>query len=141
MTTMRAHQRNQRGQSAIEGALVVVVLIGIILAAIDIGQVIFLHQTLAERARGAARYAALHPNDPDGARNMVLYGRATEPGGARSGFGGLTPRMVDVKRVNSETSEDAVVVTVSNYPLRFFSFWLAGAMHARPIVASSPVEI
>jgi len=59
---------SQRGQSVVEGLLVLVVLIGMILGVLDFGQMMFLHQTLTERARAAARYAALNPADVDGAR-------------------------------------------------------------------------
>jgi hypothetical protein len=139
---MRGPNRaNRRGQSAIEGLLVMVVLIGTVLAILDFGQMMFLHQTLTERARTAARYAGLHPADPDGARNLVLYGDTSAPDGAPAGFWGLTSSAVSVVRINPDSNEDSMVVTISNYQFRFFSLWISGSVRGKPITASSPVEI
>jgi Flp pilus assembly protein TadG len=135
------NRARQRGQSAIEGLLVMIVLIGMVTAILDFGQMMFLHQTLTERARDAARYAGLHPADTDGARNLVLFGRTSAPDGATSGFWGLTPATVNVARVNRDTNEDSMVVTISGYKFRFFSLWISGSVRGQPITASSPVEI
>jgi hypothetical protein len=132
---------NRRGQSVIEGLLVMVVLIGIVIAILDFGQMMFLHQTLAERARAAARYAGLNPADTEGARNLVLFGSTTAPEGASSGFWGLTPAMVNIARVNPDSNEDSMVVTISGYEFHFFSLWIAGSARGKPITASAPVEI
>lgn len=134
---------NQRGQSAVEGILILLLMIAILIGVLDFGQLMFLHQTLAERARGAARYAALNPTNFDGARNLVVFGNAVAPSGSTDttkGFWGLTTSMVSVVRNNQNTNEDEVIVTISSYPFQFFSPWIAGAVRGKPIVASSPVE-
>lgn len=136
----RANRANQRGQSAIEGVLVLTALLAIVIAILDFGQVMFLHQTLTERARAAARYAGLHPDQTDQARNLVLYGSTTAPGGAPTGFWGLTTSQVNVARVNRDSNEDSMVVTISGYQFKFFSLWISGSHRGKPIVASSPVE-
>jgi hypothetical protein len=138
---VEARPASQRGQSAIEGLLILVVLIGMIVGALDFGQMMFLHQTLTERARAAARHAALNPADVDGVRNLVLFGDTVAPAGATSGFWGMTPAMVRVARRNRNTNEDEMVVTITGYRLRIFSPWIAGSALGRPIVASAPVEV
>ncbi|MBI4877524.1 MAG: pilus assembly protein [Acidobacteria bacterium] len=135
------HRPRQRGQGAIEGILVLVVLIATVLAILDFGQVIFVHQTLSERARAAARYAGIHPLDAEGARNLVLYGTTVAPAPPAPGFWGMDASMVTVARVNQNTNEDAVVVTISGFRFQVFSLWISGSARGKPIVASAPVEI
>jgi Flp pilus assembly protein TadG len=138
---MRGLKRsNQRGQAAIEGALVLMVLLATVIAILDFGQMMFLHQTLTERARAAARHAGLHPDQTDQARNLVLYGSTTAPVGAPAGFWGLTPAQVNIARINQDSNEDSMVVTISGYQFKFFSLWISGSHRGKPIVASSPVE-
>ena len=136
----RTNRANQRGQGAIEGVLVLTVLLAIVIAILDFGQMMFLHQTLGERARAAARHAGLHPTDTDGARNLVLYGNTTAPNGSPAGFWGLTPAQVNIARVNVDSNEESMVVTISGYQFKFFSLWISGSVRGKPIVASSPVE-
>jgi Flp pilus assembly protein TadG len=138
---MRTNRRNQRGQSAIEGVLVTIVLIALFLGILDFGQLMFVHQTLTERARAAARYASIHPDDAAAVQNLALHGSTTAPAGATSGFWGLTSSMVDLARVNQGTNDESVVVTISNYRFQFLSLWIAGTARGKPIVASSPVEL
>ena len=136
-----ARPASQRGQSAIEGMLVLVVLIGMILGVLDFGQMIFLHQTLTERARAAARYAALNPADVGGARNLVLFGNTVAPADPTRSFWGMTAAMVQVARNNQDTNEDEMVVTISGYRFQIFSPWIVGSATGRSIVASAPVEV
>jgi Flp pilus assembly protein TadG len=138
---VEARPASQRGQSVIEGVLVLVVLIGMILGVLDFGQMMFLHQTLTERARAAARHAALNPADVDGVRNLVLFGNTVAPGDATRGFWGMTAAMVQVARNNQNTNEDEMVVTISGYRFQIFSPWIAGSALGRPIVAAAPVEV
>jgi len=136
-----ARPTSQRGQSVVEGLLVLVVLIGIILGALDFGQMMFLHQTLTERARAAARYAALNPADVDGARNLVLFGDTVAPADPTRSLWGITAAMVQVARANQNTNEDEMVVTITGYRFQIFSPWIAGSALGRSIVASAPVEV
>jgi hypothetical protein len=128
----------------LESALVLTVLLATILGALDFGQILFVHQTLTERARGAARYASLNPGDVIGARNLVVFGKVVAPEGANDstrGFWGLTTAMVTVTRHHPDTNEDEMMVTISGYPFQYVSPWMAGLVRGRPIVAVSPVEL
>ena len=132
--------KNQRGQSAIESTLVLLVFLVTLLGIFDLGQILFIHQTFVERARNAVRFGVVRTYDPVQIQNMVLFNSPTVPSGATSGFLGLKPGMVTVSRENVGTDEERIVVTIAGYPYRFFSPLIAGAFTGRPIVASLPVE-
>jgi len=132
--------KSRRGQSTVEGALVILVFLATLIGIFDLGQVLFIHQTFAARARSAARYAVLYPTETAAIKNMVLYGQSTVPAGATSGVFGLDSSMITVTRSDNGTSEDRVVVSIVNYPYRLFSPWIGGVFTGRPIVASFTVE-
>jgi TadE-like protein len=54
----------ERGQSLVETALILAAFMGLLLGMTGIGESLFVRQTLADRAREAARWGALHPYDP-----------------------------------------------------------------------------
>src|SRR4029079_1912152 len=62
----RAMKRRQRGQSLIEGTLVMLVFFALLFGVIDCGQVLVTHQTLVERVRSAVRWGAVRPWDGTG---------------------------------------------------------------------------
>jgi len=132
--------KSGRGQSTLEGALVILVFLATLIGIFDLGQVLFIHQTFVARARSAARYAVLNPSETDAIKNMVLYGQSTVPVGAISGVFGLDSSMITVTRSDNGTSEDRVVVSIVNYPYRLFSPWIGRTFTGRPIVASFSVE-
>jgi hypothetical protein len=131
---------SQRGQAAVEAALMALVLIVTLIGIFDMGQIFFIHQTLVERVRNAGRYSAVHNYDPARFINMVLYNQATVPPDRTSGIFGLTPSMVDVVRRDAGTSEDRIVLTLRDYPFRFFTPIIGRAFTGRPIVVSFPYE-
>lgn len=130
----------QGGQAMVEAALVALAFIAVLIGVFDLAQVLFIHQSLVERARNAARYTAAHDYDPQTAVNMVLYNQPTAPEGGGTGFLGLTPAMVSATREGAGTADDRLVVVISNYPYRFFSPWIAGVFYGKPIRIVAPVE-
>ena len=142
-----SRKRRQKGQALVEAALVLLVAMATVIGALDFGQVMFIRQSLVDRVRAGARYAALHSDDLDAARNTVVYGSTTAPSsegdGASppAGFLGLTPSMVSVTRVDPNTPNDRVVVAIAGYPLRFSSPFIAGLYKSKPITASAPSQI
>jgi hypothetical protein len=72
-------KRGRRGQSLVESALVLAAFLGLVLGIVDVGQLLFERQTLAERVHQAARWGAMHPYDTRAIRNVVLYG-TPQPG-------------------------------------------------------------
>lgn len=130
----------QRGQTLLETALVLLLFLSILIGILDLGQVLFIHQSFVERARNAVRWQAVRPLDVEATKNMVLYNQPTAPDGAWSSYMGLTRDMISVTRQNADTNDDRIVVTLSGYPFEFFSFYIAGLATGRPIVASLPFE-
>ena len=69
----------RKGQSLVETTLVLAAFMGLLLGVVDLGQKLFMRESLLDRARAAARWGATHPYDPEAIRKVVLSG----------GFGGL----------------------------------------------------
>jgi hypothetical protein len=79
----------------VESALILTAFMGLLLGMAGIGQLLFVRQTLADRARVAARWGALNSYDAEAIRRMVLFGTAT-PAPGQPPFFSLTPSAVEV---------------------------------------------
>jgi hypothetical protein len=66
--------RKQAGQSLVETSLILAAFMGLLLGMTGVGELLFVRQTLADRAREAARWGALNPYDPAKIRDMVRFG-------------------------------------------------------------------
>jgi Flp pilus assembly protein TadG len=88
-------KRQRRGQSLVESALILTAFMGLLLGMASIGELLFVRQTLADRARVAARWGALNSYNPEAIRRMVLFGTAA-PAPGQSAFFSLTPSAVEV---------------------------------------------
>ncbi len=136
-----ARARSERGQAAVEAVLVALVLIVTIFGIFDMAQIWFVCHTLTDRAQRAARRGALMPYSEAAVRNLVLYDQTSAPEGNPQGIFNLEPGMVSVTREGEGTDNDRVVVTVSGYPYKVFTPFLAGTLpNLRPIVVSVPYE-
>jgi hypothetical protein len=123
----------------VEAGLVLTLIVMTFIGIVDVGQVIMLHQALTERVRAGARWAVVNTFDAQQVENVVLYNTSTPADGATPLLL-LTPAMVTVERFNVDTPADRIEVRITNYPFRFFTPWIAGAVSARPIVAVLPAE-
>ena len=135
-------RRNRAGQAALETVLVVVFFLAAIIGTVDFGQLLFTHQSLVERVRGAVRYGVVRPFDEPAIRNMVLYGQAETPaGGSTSSFLGLAPANVRVARNDTGTDDERITVSIVDYHYQFFSPWIAGSFtNNDAVVETMPVE-
>lgn len=127
----------QSGHAMLETGLVIVPLLAILLGIFDVGQMLYVQQTLTERVRAAARYGAVHAADLPAVRNMVLYG-ATRPAG--TAILGLRPTDVLVIREGQGTAEDRIRITVSGLRYSLITPLLAGTRDLRSVSATLPVE-
>lgn len=66
--------RKQAGQSLVETALILAAFMGLLLGMTGVGEMIFVRQTLADRAGQAARWGALNTYNPTAIRDMVRFG-------------------------------------------------------------------
>lgn len=119
MRTRRFH--HQKGQALVESALTLVVFLALLIGIFDVGEILFVHQTLIDRARNAVRWGVVNPYDQTAMQNLVLYG-ATTPGDGQSAAFGLTSSNVVVTRPAADVGkpEDRINVTIS-YSFNFFT--------------------
>lgn len=102
---------------------------------LDITQVIFIHQSLVERARAGATWASRQKFDSAETRNMVVF-NTTEPGERDKPLcPDLTTRMVSAELLDGGTAKARVVVKIADYPYRFYSYWIRKAYNPRSIMA------
>ena len=121
----RRRSRWQRGQALVESVLTLTAFLAIFLGMIEVGEILYIHQTLVERTRSAVRWGAVNTwdstNSPTEISNVVLYGTPTPTDNATPIFG-LTASNVSVTRPQPDYSaSDRVVVSVSGYSLTFFT--------------------
>jgi hypothetical protein len=147
----RDRSLRQRGSVLIEASLIMLVALMVIVATFDFGQFLFFHQTLAERARLAARYGALNWDrgcDATCVKNMVVYRQPTVPANGVPADNlvvpGLTTANVNVTIPNPTVQgwDARVIVKIQNYRFKVFTPWLSstGTMTARALTATSPIE-
>jgi hypothetical protein len=132
-------RKEQRGSAMLESALILVVFLTMIIGIGDFSLALFIHESLVERVREGLRYGVI-TYDPTAIQNMVLYGAATPPDGATPSFN-LTSSMVQVARLDAKAPEDRVTITVANYPIEFFSPFIAGRITGKPIVGVQSMEL
>ena len=91
--------RRERGQTLVEGALVMLTFFALLFGVVDCGQVLVAHQALVERVRAAVRWGVVRPWDGTGDQiaNLVLYNRPDEPRAAADGYLGLTRENLQVR--------------------------------------------
>jgi Flp pilus assembly protein TadG len=128
------------GSRLVESALVALVFLATLIGIFDLGQILFVHQAFVERARSAARYAAVNTFDEAAFKNMVLYHQTTVPEGRTSGIFGLTPAQVSVTQHDVNTNDHRIVVAINDYPCRFLSPLIARVFTGRSITISLPSE-
>lgn len=141
---MKGKPQSQKGQSLVEGSLVLLVFLSLLLAVADCSQVLLAHQALVERARAAARWGSVHDwQGPQPIVNLVLYGQTQEPGIA-SGYLGMTPANVVVTyqpATPDRPDDQMLTVAVVNFESHLFSPWLARTLtSARPVLVSAPLS-
>jgi hypothetical protein len=131
--------RRSRGNTMVEGSLALTLFAFSFLGVVDLGQVMTLHQGLAERARAGARWAVVNPYDNDGIENVVVYGTPTPDASSRAMFY-LNRNVVSTELLDQNTPEARVVVRIEGYQFNFFSPLIGRRYTAKPIVVSMPVE-
>jgi len=127
---MQMIRRNRRkGSTLLESVLTLVVFLSLFIGVLDMGEMFFVHQTLTDRARNAARWGAVNAFDPVSMQNLVLYGAMTPANGQTPSFG-LTTANVTVTRPAASIGlpEDRVVVTVV-YPVTLISVFIGQSAH------------
>ncbi len=140
MSPIRRPHPHQRGQALVESALSILVFITMMIGVIDLGQMIYFQQSLVERTRAAARYGSISPSQTAAIRNVAIYGNPNPPEGATPVLPGLTQSMVTVETFGVGTVSPRITISISGYPINFVTPGIAGAVQARRITITYPIE-
>jgi len=133
-------RRKQRGSVMMEGGLTLVVFVSFFLAAVDIAQLMMVHQSLTERARWAARRTAVSCCNVDVVKNRVRYGADT-PGVNQVPMYGLTAAHVQVSMSGQNTPDQRLTITISGFTYKAFTPMLSGTFSGIPINVAIPLEL
>ena len=141
----------QSGSAIVEAALVLLLGLALIIAIINFGYVLSLHQAFVQRVRAGSRYAIV--NDWDGnateaenrLRNMIVYNDPDPAPRSEAGILGLTPSMVSIVREDpgglpADEGADRLVVGISGYETFLFVPSVAGRFIGKPITQTIPIE-
>ena len=123
----------------VEAALTLVAFVSLFLGAIDIAQIMLIHQSIVERVRLAARTAAVSCCDSTAVQNLVLYGSTVNPG-QTSGYWGLTSANVSVAFAGQNTSSQRVTIRVSGLQYKAYTPMMAGTFSNIPVQVTIPLE-
>jgi uncharacterized membrane protein len=106
---LRAHTKTRlpgrfgscRGQSLVESTFVLLTLVAMIIFIVDMGRIMLNEEYLVERARAAARMAAVNNWAAADVANYVAYNSISAPGGGTStpGLMGVLPSNVTYTKV------------------------------------------
>jgi len=145
---MRKKRNNRNGQAMVESALVIVVFLTFVIGILDMGQYMYFHESLVERARAAARYGVVNWADRTGIQNVAIY---NDPSGTANGGRAILPSLTtemiavclpgDVSCADPGNTVDSVVtVTISGYQMVTFNLVMPRSFTNRPITVSLPSE-
>jgi hypothetical protein len=121
---MAKHRQHRKGSAMLEGALTLVVFLALFIGVFDMGTMFFVHQTITDRARNAARWGVVNPYDATSIQNLVLYGATTPAQGQTAAFG-LTASDITVSRPAASIGlpEDRIVIAIV-YPVALVSVFI-----------------
>ena len=116
---MSRRARRQAGQSLVETALILAAFMALLLGMTGVGELIFVRQTLADRASQAARWGALNPYDPGKIVEMVRFGNmaASEIQVSNPGCPGVGCRIVVAIPTHGIRSVEPVEDSVPSTPI------------------------
>jgi hypothetical protein len=125
----------------VEAALIYGSFMFMLVTIIDVGYTMFLHQTLVERARNAARYGVTRTFDATAVQNKVLYNSPTIPSNASPIFG-LQTSNVTVSQTPAVSMGSPSWLTVRISGWRFFRFTPnhSGRPTGQDITVTLPME-
>lgn len=132
-------RRGENGHVFIESTLVIVPLLLVMIAVLDFGQILFVHQSLVEASRKAARYGIVVNYDATAIRNIVLYDDPAPASGTPARFN-LDASMVSVTRYDAGATSDRIEVKLSNYPFEVYTPGIAATLRGMTITTTLPYE-
>jgi Flp pilus assembly protein TadG len=135
-------RRTTKGNVLVESALIFLMFFSMLIGVFDFGQFLFIHQSLVERVRSAARWGAINnPTDSAAITNMVLYNQSATPPLGTSAYFSLTADNVFVTTPGSGSDNYRLNLQVSGYSYSIFSLNIAGSYVGPPITVSVPLGL
>lgn len=135
-------KRSERGSTIVEFGLIYSLFLFILIATIDIGVVLFMHESFAERVRAAARYGAPRPYNATTVaevQNLVLFNQTSGTGD--TGWFDIQRSNVTVTLTPGALGfPDRLSVRLAGYQFRFFTPLISGLKTGKPIEVTLPVE-
>jgi Flp pilus assembly protein TadG len=139
-------RERRKGNVLVETAFVAIVFFALVFGILDVGQFLYVHHALVQRARYAIRWGAI--NDPDSTdviKNKILYNQSTaktNPNGtAATGYFGLTASNVTVTTSGKDTDNYRVNVTITHVPFRMMSVYKSGSFNGGSVNVSVPLGL
>jgi len=137
-----SRRRKSKGNVLVESALIFLMFFSMLIGVFDFGQFLFIHQSLVERVRSAARWGAINnPGDSAAITNMVLYNQAATPAAGTAGYFSLNAGNVLVTTPGSGTDNYRLTLLVSGYSYSIFSLNIAGSYVGPAITVSVPLGL
>jgi len=117
-------RRRTRGNTMVELSLICIVFLTLLIGAFDFGQMLFIHQSMVERLRWAARMGVAQQDSNSQIQNLVIYGNTA---GTGSAFFGLTTSMVTVTTSDLTTDNARTQVVIAGYPYKMITPYGSGS--------------
>jgi Flp pilus assembly protein TadG len=128
----------------IESVFVLFTLLAMVLFIVEMSRIMLAEQYLAERARAAARMAAVHAWSPSEVANYVAYNSTSAPGGGTStpGLMGVLPSNVAYSVPTGPDGDPSNYVKVTIRDVRAFTVipYMAGTYTLPTITVSLPAQ-
>jgi Flp pilus assembly protein TadG len=150
---LRAHTKTRppgrfgscRGQSLVESTFVLLTLVAMIIFIVDMGRIMLSEEYLVERARAAARMAAVNNWAQADVANYVAYNSTTAPGGGGTstpGLMGVLPSNVTYSAPTGAAGDPSNYVTVSIHDVTAFANipYMSGRYTLPTITVSLPAQ-
>ena len=125
-----AARKKQRGGTLVEGALIFTLASALLIGVIDLGQMLFVHQTVVDRVRVAARWASVNPYDSSQITNMVLYGTPAAGTSGTELFGMTSSNVVATHDTSDGAYADRITINVSGYTYLMFSGTIVNTLYS-----------
>lgn len=113
------NNRKDRGATLVEMSIASGVVFLALFGVIEAGRLLFVHNSLSDATRRAARYAAMNTENASNVKNIAIYGVASPAVGAMPLVNGLSPSQVDVVYNNFGVKQGTVTVRITGYTFKF----------------------
>ncbi len=138
-TSRRKHA--ERGASLVEFALVAMTFFLALFGVLEVGRLLWVHNTLTEAVRNGTRYATLHTPNEAQVKAVVVYGSAAPAAGAHPVAAGLTTNMVNVTYSSPfGVKIGSVTVTISGYIFKFAVPLVGNTLNLAPYKSTMTAE-